>query len=119
MKLKGEGVLGRIVEFETHFDRWKPEKLENWKRTLTAEQGREPLYDLGTHLIDQAVVAFGLPEKVTGFLVNQRDDGSAGEDGFRVLLHYPKGLIVTAKAGINSPEVEHLRYWVRGFEREL
>lgn len=72
------------------------------------------MYDLGTHLIDQVVLIFGLPESITAFVGSQRKDNPEGfEDSFTILLHY-KGMLATVKAGVVSPEVEQLRYWVRG-----
>jgi predicted dehydrogenase len=73
------------------------------------------IYDLGTHLLDQAVHLFGVPEKVTGFIGSQREGNTSGfEDSFTVLLHYKSGLLVTAKAAVVSPEENQLRFWVRG-----
>ncbi|KAI9673253.1 MAG: hypothetical protein M1829_004318 [Trizodia sp. TS-e1964] len=108
-------TLGRIAEFETHFDRHRPEipQAASWKAKALPASGA--IYDLGTHLIDQIVHLFGLPKKITGFIGSQRDGDTGGfEDSFIVLLHYEKGLIATAKAGVVSPEVNQLRYWVRG-----
>lgn len=114
-KLQAEGTLGRIAEFETHFDRFKPVKPETWKGQLGMDQAGGVIYDLGTHLLDQAYVAFGLPKSVTGIFQNQRADGSIEPDAITVLLHYgPDGPLVTAKAGVISIETEQLRYWVRG-----
>ncbi len=64
-KLIADGTLGRVVEFETHFDRWKPVRPETWKGTLTMAQAGGVIYDLGTHLLDQAYVLFGTPKTVT------------------------------------------------------
>lgn len=113
-KLQKEGTLGRIVEFETHFDRWKPEPAPTWKGQLPMAKAGGVIYDLGTHLLDQAFVAFGAPEKVTGFFLNQRDDGAEDPDGFTILLHYPHGLTVTAKAGVFHSDPKMLRYLVKG-----
>ena len=64
--------------------------------------------------MDQSLVLFGMPKAVTGFLVSQRDHNPTGlKDSCTVLLHYD-GLLVTVKAGVVSPEVDQLRYWVRG-----
>jgi predicted dehydrogenase len=112
--LQAQGTLGRIVEFETHFDRHKPVRPETWKGTLGMEQGGGVLYDLGTHLIDQAVLAFGMPSKVMALFVNQRQDGAEEPDATTVLLLYDSGLLVTAKAGVVSIDIEQLRFWVRG-----
>lgn len=72
------------------------------------------IYDLGTHLIDQLVVLCGMPKKITGFIGSQRENNVNGyEDSCTVLLHYD-GILATVKAAVVSPEVEQLRYWVRG-----
>ncbi|KAA8568585.1 hypothetical protein EYC84_007602 [Monilinia fructicola] len=114
-KLIGDGTLGRIVEFETHFDRYKGEKPTTWKGTLTMDNAGGVIYDLGTHLIDQAFYLFGLPKTVTAIFANQRADGSVEPDSITVLLGYgEKGPLVTAKAGVICVEEEQLRYWVRG-----
>ncbi|KAF5873567.1 putative oxidoreductase domain-containing protein [Botrytis fragariae] len=114
-KLMADGLLGRVVEFETHFDRFKGEKPATWKGTLTMEDAGGVIYDLGTHLIDQAFCLFGQPKTVTAIFTNQRADGSAEPDSITVMLNYgEKGPLVTAKAGVLCVEEEQLRYWVRG-----
>jgi len=117
-KLQREGTLGRIVEFETHFDRYKPERPPTWKGSLSMDHAGGVVYDLGTHLIDQAVVAFGMPSEVTGIFANQRGDDAEEPDSITALLKYSsgtnKGLLVTVKAGVMCVETEQLRYWVRG-----
>ena len=114
-KLLADDRLGRVVEFETHFDRYKPIRPETWKGTLTMEKAGGVIYDLGTHLIDQAYVLFGLPKTVSATFTNQRNDGEAEPDSITVLLGYGPGKpLVTAKAGVMSVETEQLRYWVRG-----
>ncbi|PQE12888.1 hypothetical protein CJF30_00002800 [Rutstroemia sp. NJR-2017a BBW] len=114
-KLIGEGKLGRIVEYETHFDRYKAERPPTWKGSLTMDQAGGVVYDLGTHLIDQAYCLFGMPKTATAIFANQRGDGAAEPDSMTVLLGYgDKGPLVTAKAGVMCIEEEQLRYWVRG-----
>lgn len=107
-------TLGRIVEFETHFDRHRPELPPGGGWKTKSSPGGGTVYDLGTHLIDQVVLAFGLPKRITGFVGSQREDNPDGyEDACTVLLHYD-GLLATVKAGVVSPEKSQLRYWVRG-----
>lgn len=114
-KLIKDGTLGRVVEFNTHFDRYKAAKPETWKGTLGMEHAGGVIYDLGTHLLDQVYVLFGKPHTVTGIFTNQRDDGAAEPDSITVILGYgPGGPLVTAKAGVLAVETEQLRYWVRG-----
>ncbi|KAM5485300.1 hypothetical protein McanCB56680_002222 [Microsporum canis] len=113
-KLIKDGSLGRVVEFETHFDRHRPELTikKAWKGK--AIPGGGSIYDLGTHLIDQAVHLFGLPNKITGFITAQREINTEDyEDSFTVLLHYDR-LLVTAKSAVISPEEKQLRFWIRG-----
>lgn len=66
-------------------------------------------------MLDQAVHLLGLPNRITAFIGSQREINTSGyEDSFTILLHYNKGILVTAKATVVSPEEEQLRFWVRG-----
>lgn len=114
-KIMCEGTLGDIAEFETHFDRHRPDPppTASWKSIEAPAHGS--LYDLGTHLIDQAYHLFGMPKRVTAFVGRQRRSVQNGAaDSHTVLLHYDGPMLVTVKAGVVSPEVEQLRFWVRG-----
>jgi predicted dehydrogenase len=79
-------VLGQLVEYESHFDRFRTVASDTWKE----EEGEHAgvLYNLGSHLVDQAVVLFGLPEAVTAHLRKVRP-GSRIYDYFDIRLHYP------------------------------
>ncbi|KAI4176763.1 MAG: hypothetical protein LQ348_005947 [Seirophora lacunosa] len=108
-------ALGRVVEFASHFDRHKPSLAgaKAWKSR--PEPGGGAIYDLGTHLLDQAILLFGLPRKLTAFLGSQRQGTDAGyEDSCTVLLHYDGGMLATLKVAVVSPEARQLRFWVRG-----
>ena len=95
-KVMESGMLGNLVEFESHMDRFCSPPKNNWREEDAPGGGM--LYDLGPHLIDQAVTLFGLPEAVTADLRNQRD-GSKIIDNFELILHYPR-LKVTLKSGM-------------------
>ena len=119
-KILDEGALGDVAEFETHFDRHRPDAPSGapgtdhaWK---TADAlGNESIYDLGTHLIDQVYHTFGMPKSVVGFVGRQRRGVTEGpNDSHMVLLQYPGPLLATVKANVISPEEEQLRFWVRG-----
>ena len=114
-KLIENGTLGRVVEFETHFDRHRPTAPTGGWKTKPLPGGGG-LYDLGTHLIDQVLVLFGLPDRITGFVGSQREHNPKGvDDSCTVLLHYDlRGLLATVKVGVVSPEEDQLRFWVRG-----
>jgi scyllo-inositol 2-dehydrogenase (NADP+) len=63
-QLVAEGTLGRIVRFETAYDRYRPQlKPAAWRETQRAGSG--VMFDIAPHLIDHALVLFGLPEAVT------------------------------------------------------
>jgi len=96
-KLLKAGLLGRLVEFESHYDRFRNTLKPNaWREK--DEPGAGILYDLGSHLIDQPLVLFGLPEAITADIRVQRE-GTKATDNFELVLHYP-GLKVTLKAGM-------------------
>lgn len=113
--------LGRIVEFETHFDRYRSAKPTTWKGELGLAQGGSALYDLGTHLVDQAYVLFGMPRGVFAKLVSQRDgrvlspeDPGVEPDSVNMQLFYADGLIVLVRIGVLSAETRQPRFWIRG-----
>ena len=84
-KLLGAGRLGEIKRFESHFDRARPTPKTRW-RELPGE-GSGIWFDLGPHLIDQAVQLFGKPSAVTADIRTLRE-GAQVDDYFDVLLHY-------------------------------
>ncbi len=87
-KLVRDGWLGDVVEVESRFDRFRNYlKPDAWRED--DQPGAGILYDLGSHLIDQALDLFGLPKAVTADLRSQRA-GSKVTDNFEVILHYEK-----------------------------
>ena len=79
------GALGAIVTYEAHFDRYRPDVRKRWREENLPGSGT--LYDLGAHLIDQALVLFGLPETVSADVGTQRQGAQAG-DYFHLMLGY-------------------------------
>jgi predicted dehydrogenase len=96
-KLLDQGLLGRLVEFESHFDRFR-----NYRQPGAWREEEGPgtgiLFDLGSHLIDQAQVLFGLPQMIMADIRFQRDFARTA-DNFEMVLHY-ENLKVTLKAGM-------------------
>jgi predicted dehydrogenase/predicted N-acetyltransferase YhbS len=80
-----EGALGEVVHFESHYDRFRPVVKPRWKEQ--AAPGGGIWYDLGPHLVDQALQLFGTPEAVYADLGMQRE-GAEAVDYFHVLLRY-------------------------------
>ena len=102
-------LLGDIVNYEASFDRFNPGFKHNWKEQNIAASG--VLYDLGSHLIDQALCLFGLPEEVFANLEIQKPGGET-TDYFKLHLKYPS-LNVVLKAGSLVRE-QGPRYTVHG-----
>lgn len=80
------GLLGDILEVEIHYDRFKDE-LSYKKHKEVAQAGTGALYDLGSHLIDQALTIFGMPEAVWADIRNIRST-SVVDDYFELVLYY-------------------------------
>lgn len=108
-QLIADGVLGEVMEFHSHFDRYRPNVADRWRER--DEPGSGLWYDLGPHLLDQALQLFGMPEAVFADIALQRD-GARAADYFNVLLRYPK-LRVVLHAGSLVPG-QPLRYAVHG-----
>jgi scyllo-inositol 2-dehydrogenase (NADP+) len=81
------GSLGEIAHYEAHFDRFRLDIRTGWRET--GGRGSGILYDLGAHLIDQAVHLFGLPQTVTADVFAQRR-GAVAPDYFHLVLEYGK-----------------------------
>jgi predicted dehydrogenase len=85
-QLLKENKLGDVVEFEAHYDRYRPEQRPNaWREEN--EPGSGILFDLGAHLIDQAFCLFGLPQFVTADIRIQRPHART-TDYFELWLDY-------------------------------
>jgi predicted dehydrogenase len=79
-------MLGKLVEYEAHFDRFRNYIQPNtWKEDSSSGTGT--LYNLGSHLIDQALVLFGMPESVWADIRILRPDGMV-DDFFEIVMHY-------------------------------
>jgi scyllo-inositol 2-dehydrogenase (NADP+) len=87
-RLLAEEAVGRLVTFESHFDRFRPLPRENtWKEGASAANGL--LMDLGPHLVDQALALFGPPRAITASVRKDRAKTEI-EDAFDITLEYPR-----------------------------
>ncbi len=84
-QLVESGCLGDLALYEAHFDRYRPQVRDRWREWDLPGSGT--LYDLGSHLIDQALVLFGLPRTVWADLGAQRP-GAKAVDYFHLVLDY-------------------------------
>ena len=103
-KLLDSGLLGNVVTYDVHYDRFRPLLKPNaWREK--AQPGSGVFYDLGAHLIDQALYLFGMPNAVTAFIGIERP-GCETDDNFQIFLHYDKlkvSLNVTMLAKQSAP----------------
>ncbi len=90
-KLIEEKRLGAVKCFESHFDRFRPVVRRRWREQAT--DGGGILFDLGPHLIDQALELFGLPDAITAQCLIMRE-GSVNVDYFNIVMHYPDKVAV-------------------------
>ncbi|MEC1259594.1 oxidoreductase [Bacillus swezeyi] len=104
-----EGRLGEVNTFHASYDRFRPNVRQRWREQKGPGSGA--LYDLGSHLIDQALHLFGMPNGVTAKVTAQREHAET-DDYFHVVLHYDK-LQVILHSGSIVPE-NGPRYQVHG-----
>lgn len=86
-KILASRLLGDVVDFESHFDRYRPEARPSGYWRENPMPGSGIFYDLGSHLVDQVLYFFGLPQAITAQIKSQRH-WSQVDDCFDVRLHY-------------------------------
>lgn len=86
-----EGRLGEVTHFESHIDRFRPQVRVRWREQPGAGSGL--WYDLGPHLVDQALCLFGLPDRVWASLAVQREGGTV-TDWAHVVLEYGQRRVI-------------------------
>jgi predicted dehydrogenase len=92
-----EQLLGRLVDYEAHFDRYRNAvQTDSWKEQSSSGAG--VIFNLGTHMIDQVLVLFGMPDAVTAHLKTVRTGGEV-DDWYDIRLQYP-GVNVNLKTSL-------------------
>jgi predicted dehydrogenase len=101
-RLIWDGELGEVRRFESRFERWRPEAdAEAWRSARPREEGGGVLLDLGTHLVDQALVLFGPADDVHGDVHRRR--GLPGDDDAFVEIRHRSGVVSHLWASTVSP----------------
>ncbi len=90
-QLLDRGALGDVCYFESHFDRFRPQVRQRWREQPGAGAG--VWFDLGSHLLDQALCLFGVPQAITARCLPLRP-GADVADYFHAVLHYPSREVV-------------------------
>jgi predicted dehydrogenase len=86
-RLIAEGALGDVHRFESRFERWRPVPKGGWREHANPAEAGGVLYDLGAHLIDQALVLFGPVTRVYAELDRRRPGMAVDDDAFVALTH--------------------------------
>ncbi|WP_174566885.1 Gfo/Idh/MocA family protein [Nocardia crassostreae] len=82
-----DGSLGTVRRFESRFERWRPTPKGGWRELGGADEGAGILFDLGSHLVDQALTLFGPVVDVYGERDRHRPGVQADDDAFLALTH--------------------------------
>jgi scyllo-inositol 2-dehydrogenase (NADP+) len=126
-KILNEKLLGRVVEFELHYDRYRNYiEADTWKEEPA--EGTGILYNLGSHMLDQVLQLFGMPEYVDARIGTQRSGGKI-PDYYDIRITYP-GMNVIVKSSylvrepgpmyrINGTEGSFVKYGIDPQEQAL
>lgn len=82
-----QDALGEVRRFESRFEWWQPEIKPGWKSESAVAAAGGILYDLGSHLIDQAMLLFGPVVELHAEVFTRRDSAAADDDTFLALQH--------------------------------
>jgi len=87
-RLLSDGAVGTPLRFESRFERWRPTPTGGWRERGAPDEAGGLLFDLGSHLIDQALVLFGAVRDVYAHLDCRREGVEADDDTFVSLTHH-------------------------------
>jgi predicted dehydrogenase len=86
-QLLAAGRLGQVLRFESRFGRWRPVLQGGWRMLDAPEEAGGLLFDIGSHLIDQALLLFGPVASVYAELDRRRTGAKVDDDSFVALRH--------------------------------
>ncbi|MEC8418340.1 MAG: Gfo/Idh/MocA family oxidoreductase [Pseudomonadota bacterium] len=104
-----DGALGEIKRFESRFDRFRPIPRDRWREN--AGPGSGIFWDLGPHLIDQALQLFGNPLSVSSDIYTLRDQGQS-DDAFDITLYYADKVVKLGSSAFQGGQT--LRFDIQG-----
>ena len=86
-RLVAEGALGELLRLESRFERWRPAPKPGWRESGDPAEGGGLLFDLGSHLVDQALLLLGPAARVYGEVERRRPGVDADDDAFVAIEH--------------------------------
>ena len=104
-----DNALGTVTQFDSHFDRFRLDVRDRWRERPGPGAGL--WYDLGPHLLDQALQLFGAPIGITTDIAVQRDGGLTA-DYFHAVLRYDRLRVILHASTMMA--AHDLRYSVHG-----
>ncbi|MDP2330653.1 MAG: oxidoreductase [Reyranella sp.] len=113
-KALAEGLVGNVTHFESHFDRFRPQVWGRWREQ--PRPGSGAWFDIGPHLVDQALQLFGLPDRVQGNFARQRT-GAVTDDWAHVVLDYRERRVILHTGSLAAGGTA--RFTVHGTEGSL
>src|ERR1700730_9191815 len=82
------GSIGQVTRFESRFERWQPDpNLSGWRQGSEPDAAGGLIYDLGSHLVDQAIQLFGRPLSIYAETASRRPGVTVDDDSFIALEH--------------------------------
>lgn len=110
-KLNQENKLGDIRYFESRFDKYRPRVWGRWREQNRPGAGL--IFDLGSHLIDQALTLFGKPETIFAKVLQTREAAEAN-DYFDIQLSFNDQRQIARLRGSSFARVSPFRFYVEG-----
>jgi scyllo-inositol 2-dehydrogenase (NADP+) len=110
-RLLADGLLGDVLRYESRFEKWRPAPKPGWRESDDPRDAGGILYDLGSHLVDQALVLFGPVRAVYAELDRRRPGALVDDDAFVALTHESgvrSHLWMSAVAGQSGPRMRVL-----------
>ena len=107
-RLLRDGALGEPFRFESRLDRWRPTPKPGWTKPDARENNETIVYDLGTHLVDQALVLFGPVARVYAEARHRHPEVVTEDDVFIALTHengVSSHLYMSTMAGVAGPRI--------------
>jgi predicted dehydrogenase len=110
-QILAEGLLGEVVHFESHMDRFRPGVLPRWKDE--GRPGSGVWYDLGPHLVDQALQLFGEPHAIHSHFASQRPNAQ-NKDWAHVIFEYDRLRVVLQASTVAA--IPGARFTIHGLK---